>query len=420
MHEKLQEIVEHTAEKFGLKNYHLKRHHLFREQDSFSHPKYLLSMEWFPNNTEDTDEDYNPAGTAIIEIDIHTKQLKRMAFVQEITYADPILTTFDMEETIEWVEEETELEFGRQFKLIHDEDGELYFQAAVDNVAVFPSGSIHMQFNDQDQLVMFSIDGDFPDEAQINWEPFSLTQAIIAPIAKTQCQLLEIPVEDEEKWLPVYGATTIFVSNDGKQLLSFDKLEAHHSFLKENIILEWDKPLHEPFSPVQIDRSFEVSEKEALANESHPDSKPLTEQDRRQTIDATRHFLQQEFPDDSGKWKLAGIWREHGYIFAELKSAIPDPRVIERKMKVIMDSENYQTLNYSDNSVVLEMLSNFANAEEAVVSKEDAFEKLRNYIDVNPVYVLDKVQGNYILCGKVDCSYGVHAVTGEIISLDEL
>ena len=420
MHEKLQEIIDHTVEKFGLSNYHLKRHHIFREQDSFSKSSYLLSMEWFPNDLEETDEGFNPAGTAIIEFDIHRKRLRRIAFVQEVTYADAILTTFDMEETIEWVEEETGLEFGRQFKLIHDENGELYFQAAVDNVAVYPSGSIRMQFNDEDQLVLFSIDGDFPDETQINWEPFSLTPMITDPIASEQCKLLEVPVEDEEKWLPVYGATTIFVTNDGERQLTFSEVEANHSLVKKDIILEWDKPLKEPFKPLEIDLSLEVSLEEALANEPHPDTKPLTEQDQVQAVESIGHFLQREFPNDSGQWKLTGIWREHGYIFAELKSPLSDPRVIERKMNIIMDREAYQVLNFNDNNVVLDMLKNFSDAEDAVLSPEAAFDKLRGYIDVNPVYVLDKAKGKYILCGKIDCSYGVDAVTGEVISLDEL
>jgi hypothetical protein len=420
MHKKLQEIVDHTAKKFGLENYHLKNHHIFREQDSFNKSSYLLSMEWFPNELEETDEDFNPAGTAIIEMDIHNKQLKRMAFVQEVTYANSILTTFDLEETIEWIEEETGLEFGRQFKLIDDENGEIYFQAAVDNVAVYPSGSIRMQFNELDQLVLFSIDGDFPDETQINWEPFSLTPAITDPIASEQCQLLEIPVEDEEKWLPVYGAATIFVTNNGERLLTFNEVEANHSFIKENYRLEWEQPLNESFKPREIDLSLEVSVAEALSNETHPDTRPLTKQDQLRAINGMRQFLQREFPHDSGEWKLVGIWREHGYIFAELKPSFHDPRVIERKMQLIMDKDNFEVLNFSDNHVVLDMLKDFSDAEETVVTPEDAFEKLRNYIDVNPVYVLDKATAKYTLCGKIDCSYGVDAITGEVISLDEL
>lgn len=420
MHEKLQEIVDHTAEKFGLDEYHLKRHHIFREQDSFNQTSYLLSMEWFPNEMEETNEDYNPSGTAIIEVNIHTKQLKSLAFVQEVTYANNILTTFDTEETIEWIEEESGLEFGRQFKLVHDENAELYFQAAVDNVSVYPTGNINVQFNDNDQLVFYSIDGEFPNEAQINWEPFSLTPAITDSIASEQCQLLEIPVEDEEKWLPVYGATTIFVTNDGERLLTFDDVEANSSFVKENLIIEWNKPLQDRFKPVEMDMSSEVSVQEALANEPHPDAKPLTVQDRRQSIHAVQHFLQQEFPDDSGQWKLTETWREHGYIIAALKPATPGPRVIERKIKVIIESENYQTINFIDNNVVLDMLKEFSKAGDVVVSKKSAFEQLRKYIDVNPVYVLDKAQGSYILCGKIDCSYGVDAVTGKVISLDEL
>lgn len=78
MHEKLQAIVDHTAEKFGLNDYYLKRHHIYREMNNLNETSYQLSMEWFPVNAEETDEDYNPAGTAVIDVDIHTRKLKRI------------------------------------------------------------------------------------------------------------------------------------------------------------------------------------------------------------------------------------------------------------------------------------------------------------------------------------------------------
>lgn len=422
MHEMLQEIVDHTADKFGLHNYYLKRHHVYREKNNFNETSYQLAMEWFPSDVDDGDDDYNPAGTAVIEVDIHTRRLKSMVFVQEVSYADSILTTSDMEMIIEWIEEETGLEFGRQFKLVHDEDGSLRFQAAVDNVPVFPAGSIQVHFNEKDQLVLFSIDGDFPNETQINWEPFSLTPDITLPIAKAQCKLLEIPAENEKKWIPVYGATTIFVTNSGNRLLSYDDVEADSSFVKKGIIMEWDvnAPNNEPFIPEDIDLSLEVSENEALANEAHPDSKPLSTKDVDKSVDESRKFLQQEFPKDSGQWVLTSVHRENESILVTLKPSESDIRVIGRKITLIFNSESLKPINFIDNSVILDMLNDFQEAEKVAVSREEAFDKLGKHIEVTPVYVYDKEQERYVLCGKIDSSYGVDAVTGEVISLDEL
>lgn len=327
-----------------------------------------------------------------------------------------------MEMIIEWIEKESGLEFGRQFKLVHDEDGELGFQAAVDNVPVYPSGSIQVRFNEQDQLVLFSIDGDFPNETQINWEPFSLTPDITDPIAKAQCKLLEIPVESEEKWLPVYGATTIFVTNSRKRILPFAAVEANSSFVKMNAIMEWDEDTSgsESFIPKEIDLSLEVSVEKALAKEPHPDSKPLTQEEVDKSMEETRHFLQLEFPKDSGQWVLTGIHRENGSIFTELKPTSPDYRVIERKIKLVIDREDYQAMNFIDNSVILDMLAGFKEAGKVTMSRDEAFKKLCKHIEVTPVYVFDKEQKRYVLCGKVDSSYGIDALTGEVILLDEL
>lgn len=422
MHEMLQEIVDHTAERFGLNTYYLKRHHIYREKSNLNEISYQLSMEWFPTNVDDTDEDYNPTGTAVIEIDIHTKKLKRVVFVQDISYTDSILTTSDMEQIIEWIETETGLEFGRQFKLVHDENGELRFQAAIDNVPVYPAGSIQVQFNEKDQLVLFSIDGDFPNETQINWEPFSLTPDITEPIAKSQCKLLEIPVENEEKWMPVYGATTIFVTNSGNRLLSYDDVETDSSFVKKDIIMEWDMDTvdSKPFRPEDIDLSLEVSEQEALANKAHPDSKPLSTNDVDKSVDESRNFLQYVFPEDSGQWVLTGVHRKNGSILVTLKPMQPDNRVIGRKITLIITSESHRAINFIDNSVILDMLNNFQEAEKVTVTRDEAFNKLGKHIEVTPVYVYDKEQKRYVLCGKIDSSYGVNAISGEVISLDDL
>ncbi|MGJ9458303.1 hypothetical protein [Oceanobacillus sp. CF4.6] len=421
MNEKLQEIIDLTAETFHLDHYFLKRHHIFQEQSNMQEPSYILNMEWFPKDADETDEDYNPSGTASIDVDLHSKLVKRIIFVNGENKTDahfpPAAST---ELAIEWIEKETGLEFGRQFKLIHEEEKELLFQAAVDNVAVFPSGSIEIEHNEEGKLSLFSVDGIFPNEDQLNWEPFALTAEQIGPIVKSQSKLLEIPLENEEKWEPIFGTATVFVTNDGKRTISFEEVESPRSFKQKDVLLEWQEPIQERFSKREIDLSLEATLEEVFNVEKAPANEVLTMDDQQHAQRASRDFLRSEFPNDSGKWKLTGLWREKGYIFAQLKPAAPDARVIDRKIKLIIDEKNYQPVNYTDNSIILDMFEHFEKAEDPKLTKEEAFEKLREHIEITPVYVFDKRQNRYILCGKIDCEYGVNAVTGDVVLLNEI
>ena len=89
-------------------------------------------------------------------------------------------------------------------------------------------------------------------------------------------------------------------------------------------------------------------------------------------------------------------------------------------MKLFIDAETYQVLNYMDNKSFLEMYMELEEAEEIKVAKEEAFEKLKDFIELTPYYVFDFEQGYYVLCGKLDCQYAVKANNGEVIELNEL
>ncbi|WP_249869426.1 hypothetical protein [Oceanobacillus saliphilus] len=421
MDEKLQVIIDDTADKFKLENHTLKRHHIFREEIELHETSYIFNMEWVPNDAEEFDEDYNPPGTVSIDVDLESKLVKRIIFVDGVNKTEaefpPAAST---ELTIEWIEEQTGLEFGRQFKLVHEEEKELLFQAAVDNVAVFPSGSIEVEYNEEGKLSLFSIDGFFPNEDQLNWEPFSLTAELVKPIAKKQCKLLEIPLEDKEKWESVYGTATVFVSNDGKRTLSFDEVERPNSYIDKDTVIEWQEPLREGFTKRPVDLSLEATPEEVFSTEKSTNKVVLTVDDQQQAEETSRNFLRSEFPEESGQWKLSGLWPEKGYIFAELKPAAPDVRVIDRRIKLIIDKNTYQPVDYIDNSVIVDMFEHFEKAAQPKLTSEEAFEKLQQHIEITPVYVFDKKQNKYILCGKIDCAYGVDAVTGDVVMLDEL
>lgn len=418
MNEQLREITEYTREKLGLRNYNLERHHFFREINNFNETQYILNMEWVPRDGHAVG-DLNPAGAAVVDINFHTKKFTRITFVQGVSYADPDkYPSPDTESAIEWIEEQTDLTFGRQFLLVGDEDDKLSFGAAVDNIPVSPAGTIEIAFNADSQLTDFWIDGDFPDENQIQWEPFALTPEKFKPHAMEQCKLMEVPDDNQKKWKAYYGIEEAFITNDEKSTIPF--VQRENSYVDLDMVMEWDEPIDETFSAEDADFSTEVTVETAVANKQHPDSLLITEDEQKTCVMETLQFLQKVYPDDSGKWKLIRLTREKGYLFAELRPSIPSNHVIDHKVKLIIDPDRLLPVDYIDNKELLAIFSDFQEADAAVVHKSEAFKKLWEHIEVDPVYVYDAQHGRYILCGKLDCAYAVDAVTGETVLLDTL
>src|SRR5690625_7523004 len=68
---------------------------------------------------------------------------------------------------------------------------------------------------------MFSIDGLFPTEDQVVWEPFSLVPKKVEHLFKQHLKLFEVPIEKDEKWLPVLGIAELYVRNRDEQTLEY-------------------------------------------------------------------------------------------------------------------------------------------------------------------------------------------------------
>ena len=69
---------------------------------------------------------------------------------------------------------------------------------------------------------------------------------------------------------------------------------------------------------------------------------------------------------------------------------------------------------------MLKTFEDFRPPESVTISKEEALEKLKGYFELTPVFVYNEKQKQYVLCGKLDCHYGVNAATGEVMALDEI
>ncbi|TFJ92949.1 hypothetical protein [Lentibacillus salicampi] len=423
MDEKLRNVVDHTQAALGLHNHRLERYHFFREKNHLNETAYILNMEWFPEGVASAEDGLNPAGTAVADVNFYTGAVRGITFVDGINSADNSLypTASTKEEVIEWVEDMTGLTFGRQFRIERDDKQVLRFAAAVDNIPVSPGGIIRTEFNDDGVLMVFYIDGEFPEADQIEWEPFALTPDKYEPVAKAQCQLVAYPDEAQEKWVAVYGLEEVFLTNDASRTIPFTIGEDTGSFVEKDDILRWDKPLDGNFEQKDIDLSPEVTLETVLADEPHPDSLPLTESEMTACVQEVLRFMRLVYPNESGKRKLIGFLLKDGYIIAELKPAEEKmQKMFGNKIKLVIERDTLTAIHYIDQSWLLEGFKHFAEATKPVVTVEEAFDLLREYLQVDPVYVYDNSRDHYMMCGKIDCDYGVNAMTGKVIKLSEM
>ena len=379
-------------------------------------------MEWLPNHIKNwDDETYNPEGTVCIEIDIHSRKTKRAIFSKGISSVDGM--TFDLnnrDEIIKWIEKETGLNYGRQFKFWKEEERELHFKECIDGVAVSPSGNIEVKLDTEGRLILFSIYGQFPSEKLVKREKYLLSLEQIEKLAEEQFKLFEFPVIEQKKLVPVFAIEEIYIKNNGLSTLPYEFFVDDKFSLQMDKVIEWDDNIQKTFQSKILSLIENVTPDQAFQCEPHPNLQPITEEEIKKCVNNIKKFLSQEYTNDSGKWALKSLYRDKGYIHATLKAKEQKERVFKRKVKLFIDAETYQVLNYMDNEPFLEMYMELEEAEEIKVAKEEAFEKLKDFIELTPYYVFDFEQGYYVLCGKLDCQYAVKANNGEVVELNEL
>lgn len=135
-------------------------------------------MEWFPKHaTEPTDDDSNPEGAAVIEINVATRKFESVIFVMGKTFAKDrvMFADLDTKTIIKWIECETGLTYRKQFQLHKESEGELHFKECYEGVAVSPSGFIDVKFNQEGKLTSFSVHGQFPSKEMVKEETYTLT-----------------------------------------------------------------------------------------------------------------------------------------------------------------------------------------------------------------------------------------------------
>jgi hypothetical protein len=420
MDKRLQKVVDEAQEKFGLDAYQLERHSIYKERDVTGNAYYTFSMEWFPKElSEPIEEDYNPAGTAIVEYAIHKQYFSDVSFVQGESFSTKtFFPNKTADEVAAWLEKETGLVYKQDFKLTQANANGFQFKSDVDGIYFSPSCMIEVDFDDVGKLTSYHSYGTNPSQDLVEQSKFTLTLEEIEPIVKKQLQLVKFPSETEKRFVPVYAMEEVYVTVDGERIIPF--MEHERSEVKIDEVIEWDKLLEERINREEITVVSEVSVEEAFGNVDAGEKLTLSAEQIERSKKVVRNVLRAEYPDESGKWKLSKLQRQENFIEAHCEINEENPTLFNRKVVVFMNPKTMRVLNYLDNGSMFEIFDAFAPAEKAVVTHEEAFEKMVSYITLDPAYVYDGVTGKYILCGLLDAAEAVDAVTGEIILLEDI
>lgn len=277
-----------------------------------------------------------------------------------------------------------------------------------------------MKYDQRGKLTFFSVHGQFPSKEIVREETFSLSFESLEHLSKEQLKLIELPSYEQKKIFPVYAVEEIFVKNDGMSTIPFELNADVRSYLKIDKTIYWDEPINKPFKREEISWTEDVTEEQAFSNEPSPDSFPITKEEQEECLMVVKDFFRQKYPDDTEKWMLKSLHRDKGYIHATLRGNKQDNRAFQRKLMIMIDSKSLQAVNYMDNRLMLEGFDQFQAPDKVRIDKEEAYEKIKEFFELKPYYVFDFEQKQYVLCGKLDCLFGVDASSGQVIALEDL
>jgi hypothetical protein len=184
--------------------------------------------------------------------------------------------------------------------------------------------------------------------------------------------------------------------------------------------LRWQTSNKKSFKRRQMNLIENITADQAFSLEPHPDLIPITYSEKEGCIGCIKDFLSQVYPSDSGKWLLKTLHRDNGYIQAKISLIEQVSSIIQRKLMVFIDPISFKVLNYMDNKDFLEIYEEFQETKNLNIDSENALQRIKSTIDLKPVYVYDFKQKNYILCGRIDSDYGINAINGEVLELNDL
>lgn len=376
-------------------------------------------MEWFPEHVIDREEECNPPGTVVVDVNIHSGEIVSIITVEDTSYTS-LMKFQTFEEVVSKIETITDLTYGAHFKLKEEEDRTYRFQAYLDEI-LSPIGEIEIRLDENGHLLSYLKYGDFPLRSSHS-QRSSLTKEECIDIIQQQIRLIHIPSFEEEAHIPVYGLEELYVVGEDRFVRPYTIVQHNGTIVDVHQVLTWDTPLETPFEQANVSFEDNISLDEVKQKATHPDLLPISDEQKQLCIKAVTDCLRQEFSNDSGKWELERIERHNGYIHGilHLHDSHEQHSVFKTKCTMIVNPEMNKVVTYINNEMLMAPFKEFEAAPKAVVTKAESLEKLLPCIELKPRHIFDEEKEQYVLVSLLDCDYGVHAVTGELLRLADI
>lgn len=417
MNQQLQQLVDKWTNRYGLQQYEIGTYHFFKQATLDGVVQYHLTVEFYPKGASPYEEDeLNPDGTAIIDYNLTTETIVSILFVNAQSFATTHpFPTQTVQEVAQWIETETGYTYGDHFVAVDTVDNGYLFEGVINGYSVCPTATIEIQFDNEGKLTTFHmqhmeyIDGAVPEET------FPITIEQLSSHISDQLTFMYYPIEETEKWLPIYILEEGLFTKDGRyKPIPEDFSQPVHT------PLYWDAPLAntinrqpiEPFQHIPADEAFayaKTTEKLYVTTEQQKNIKIIA-------IDVLRTI----HPYESGQWQLSTIRPKPNFIEVFCEKINESNAIIPRKVVLLLQNDTLDILNYIDNKEMLTIFDHFRMTDNVQVTKEEAFHKLSSEIISTPTYRFNEQTKNYALCLKVHSTHVIDASTGELISLTDI
>lgn len=416
MDNRLKQLVNELTVKFGLEQYQLETCSFHKELSYNGEAHYKCNLELFPHATADErEEGLNPIGTASIEYNLTTEKLVHLFFVQGQSFSTKTaFETQTVREVAQWIEQETGYRFEQDFTIVDTLDNGYRFEAEIDSLPSSPGGLIEVEFNQAGKLTSFLMQDMQTIDENRKLTKFTLTKDDIETIIQDQIKLIQFPNEDEEKFIPLYAIEEVYIKNETKQRIPYLIHEREEIIVNEPII--WSTALEGTIARTVIEPHPEVSIEEAFTQQKAVARPLIEEKQLPQIFLAVTDVLRTVLPNESNRWAIATVRSEDQFIMCTLNEI--ESTYFDRKFIVLLDPISLEVLNYIDTRELMEIFDSFTPAPEAIVTEDEAYEKLAPFVTLTPTYVYDFDTKQFELCGLLNATHAVEAVTGEMISLD--
>ena len=234
-----------------------------------------------------------------------------------------------------------------------------------------PGFMITVKFDEMGKLTSYSRYGTAPRQEDVEKSTFTLTLEEIEPLVKKQLQLVNFPSELENRFVSAYAMEEVFVTVDGHRVIPF--FEHERTIVKVDEVLEWDHPLAQTIKREELVFVAHSTVEEAFGHVGVGEKLVVTKNQIESSIEIVRDVLRSEYPQESGKWKLAELRRQENFIEAHCKMITDNSTIFNRKVVVFIKPENMSVLNFLDNGAMMEMFDTFAPAAQAVVTHDGSF-----------------------------------------------